>query len=96
MWTTLMKTGICVLAMKQIADTVIDCQQEDERARRRNRKRNLVMGTAFGTAAGAAAGLLLAPRPGRESLKRWRSRAIDSLNAVKQSVYNEEEDTATK
>lgn len=96
MWTTLMKAGICVLAMKQIADTVIDCQQEDERVRRRYRKRNLVMGTVSGAAAGAAAGLLLAPRPGRESRKRWRSRVAASLNAAKQSVCNEEEDTATK
>ncbi len=86
MWTTVMKTGICVLAMKQIADTVIDRQQQDERARRRYRNRNLLLGSASGAAAGAAAGLLLAPRPGRESRKIWQSRVVSSLNAAKESV----------
>ncbi len=94
MWTTLMKTGICVLAIKQIADTVKDAQQQDQRARRRYRNRNLVLGTASGAAAGAAAGLLLAPRPGRESRKIWRSRVAASLSAAKQSVCKKEEDTA--
>ncbi|MFO8112580.1 MAG: YtxH domain-containing protein [Desulfosalsimonadaceae bacterium] len=94
MWTSLIKTGICVLATKQIADTVKDRQQQDERARRRYRNRNLVLGTAFGAAAGAAAGLLLAPRPGRESRKRWRSSVVASLNAAKQSVCKKGEDTA--
>ncbi|MGM0376605.1 MAG: YtxH domain-containing protein [Bacteroidota bacterium] len=75
-----------MLAMKQIADTVKDGQQQDERERRRYRNRNLLLGTASGAAAGAAAGLLLAPRPGRESRKRLRSRVAASLNAARQSV----------
>lgn len=94
MWTKLIKIGISALAVKQIADTVNDRQQQDQRALKRNRNRHFVLGMASGAAAGAAAGLLLAPRPGRESREKWRSRVAASLNAAKQSACKNEEDTA--
>ncbi|MGM0403519.1 MAG: hypothetical protein ACQEQN_07380 [Thermodesulfobacteriota bacterium] len=94
MWTALMKTGICVLAIKQIEYTVEDSQKKVEKARRRYRNRNLVLGMVSGAAAGAAAGLLLAPRPGRESRKVWRSRVAESLSSAKQSAYKQGKNSA--